>query len=115
MSRYATDSQSLIRSRWEEEKRIAELEKQAAARELLGGGEYLHTCPVLNMTMLTPFQDSVFRTSGASSGTATPFPGSQQAIQSNPMSAPPPKQISASTSLQYEVEEVEDDLVTAPR
>lgn len=35
--RYASDAQVLIRSRWDEEKRIAELQRQAAARELLGG------------------------------------------------------------------------------
>lgn len=35
--RYATESQSLVRSRWEEEKRMAEFERQAAARELLAG------------------------------------------------------------------------------
>jgi hypothetical protein len=37
MNRYSTDSQSLIRSRWEEEKRMSDFERQAAARELLGG------------------------------------------------------------------------------
>jgi hypothetical protein len=59
--------------------------------------------------------DSVFHTSAGTSGTATPLAGAQQSVQSNPMSAPPPKQISSSTSPQYEVEEFEDDLVTAPR
>ncbi len=36
-SRYAGDSQSLIQSRWDEERRAALFERQAAARELLGG------------------------------------------------------------------------------
>ncbi|OAL38649.1 hypothetical protein AYO20_01855 [Fonsecaea nubica] len=94
VQRYATASQSLIHSRWEEERRVAEFERQAAARELLG--------------------DSIFQTSAGALSAVTPS-GIAQTIQSNPMSAPPPKQISASTSPQYEVEEVEDDLVTAPQ
>ena len=59
------------------------------------------------------FLDSIFQTSAGSSATATPLPGVQQTI--NPMSAPPPKQIAASASPQYEIEEVEDDFVTVPR
>jgi hypothetical protein len=35
--RYSEESQARIRSRWEEEKRVSEFERQAAARELLGG------------------------------------------------------------------------------
>ena len=101
------DAQSLIRSRWDEEKRIAEFEKQAAARELLGGGLPTQSRPE-NAKVSS---DSIFQTSAGTSGTATPLPGAQQTI---PMSAPPPKQITASTLPQYEVEEV-DDLVTAPR
>ena len=57
--------------------------------------------------------DSIFHVGGETPGAATPLPRDQQTI--NPMSAPPPKQIAASASPQYEVEEVEDDLVTAPR
>ncbi|KIW89091.1 uncharacterized protein Z519_10576 [Cladophialophora bantiana CBS 173.52] len=95
IQRYAIGAQSLIRSRWEEEKRVAEFEKQAAARELLG--------------------DSIFQRSAGASGTVTPSTGIAQTSQSNPMSAPPPKQISASASPPYEVEEVDEDFVTAPQ
>jgi hypothetical protein len=111
LDRYATDSQSLIRSRWEEERRLAEFEKQAAARELLGG----ERPETIQHDYAHPRPDSMFQPSAGTSGTATPMAGPQHPVQSNPMSAPPPKQISMTDSPPYEVEEVEDDLVTAPR
>ncbi|ETI29606.1 hypothetical protein G647_02059 [Cladophialophora carrionii CBS 160.54] len=111
IQRYATDAQSLIRSRWDQEKQMAGFERQAAARELLGG-EYAYDISVRDNTENSA--DSIFQTSPGVSGTATPVPGAQQTIQSNPMGAPSPRQIPTSTSPQYEVEELEDDLITAP-
>ncbi|OCT43986.1 hypothetical protein CLCR_00149 [Cladophialophora carrionii] len=89
---------------------MAGFERQAAARELLGG-EYAYDISVRDNTENSA--DSIFQTSPGVSGTATPVPGAQQTIQSNPMGAPSPRQIPTSTSPQYEVEELEDDLITA--
>ena len=91
---------------------MSEFERQAAARELLGG-ELVRVKHVPQKA--ETIADSIFQMSAGSSGTATPSVGVQQTVQSNSMSAPPPKQISAATPPQYEVEEVEEDLVTARR
>ncbi|EXJ85692.1 hypothetical protein A1O1_06060 [Capronia coronata CBS 617.96] len=70
IQRYASDSQALIKSRWDEENRIAVLLRQAAARELLG--------------------DSIFQMGARTSGTATPTgiaPESGQPISLNASTA----------------------------
>jgi len=41
LQRYAGDAPQLVATRWEEEKRIREFERQGAAREILRG-EYVH-------------------------------------------------------------------------
>lgn len=60
------------------------------------------------------FLDSLHPINGGPSGSITPA-----VIEAEPSSSmstpPPPKQISDSTSPLYEVEEFEEDLVTAPR
>ncbi|KAJ4573123.1 hypothetical protein HRR82_006778 [Exophiala dermatitidis] len=57
IQRYASDAPALIESRWVEEKQIADLQRQAAARELLG--------------------DSIFQMSAGASGAVTPTGVSQ--------------------------------------
>ena len=91
---------------------MSEFERQAAAREILGG-EWLHARPAGDSAKIS--QDSIFQMSVGASGTTTPSVGVQQTIQSNTMSAPPPKEISASALPQYEVEELEQDPATASR
>ncbi|EXJ84917.1 hypothetical protein A1O3_05592 [Capronia epimyces CBS 606.96] len=66
IQRYASDSPSLIQSRWDEERRMADLQRQAAARELLG--------------------DSIFQMGASPSGTVTPtstFQGTNQSLLLN--------------------------------
>lgn len=94
LQRYAQDAPSLISTRWEEERRIRDLEKREAARELL-------------------------RDSG-SAFNLTPQSESAQASQANSVgnsmgAAPPPKALESRHSPHpYEVEEFEDDEVAVP-
>ncbi|KEF62422.1 uncharacterized protein A1O9_00394 [Exophiala aquamarina CBS 119918] len=80
VQRYSEESQSRIRSRWEEEKRVSEFERQAAARELLAGS------------------DSIFQMSARTSGNVTPLPPNSSNQPSSMSAHPPPKQISGPAS-----------------
>ncbi|KAL2423311.1 hypothetical protein ABEF95_006157 [Exophiala dermatitidis] len=66
IQKYASDAPALIESRWVEEKQIADLQRQAAARELLG--------------------DSIFQMSAGASGAVTPTDESTASIRATEMS-----------------------------
>jgi hypothetical protein len=83
LQRYAEDAPGLIKTRWEEERRIRELEKREAARELL--------------------RDSATPIDGLT-------PAASTSVE-NSLSQPPSyRALPQNSSAQYEVEEVEDDV-----
>lgn len=92
IQRYATEAPSLIRDRWDEERRIRDFEREGAAREIL-------------------------RDRTNASGNQTPSNDSSPAQRSGnlpSMGAPPPKHLPPqATSYDYEIEEVVDE-VTSP-
>ena len=96
LQRYADDAPSLIRTRWEEERRIRELERQDAAREILRDS--------------TSGFDALQPTSQTTSGQMSHANSTGNSV-GNSMGAPPPKSLPAQQhQAEYEVEEVDDDV-----
>lgn len=91
IQRYAEDAPGLIRTRWEEEHRIRDLEKREAARELLRNSP----SAIESLTPAESTQISQASSLGNSMGTASPL-----------RSLPPPPYTSSDV---YEVEEVDDE------
>lgn len=98
IQRYAEDAPGLIATRWEEERRIRELEKREAAREILRD--------------TTPY-DSLTPAESGSQINSRSQSGGQSAINSagnslgNSMGRPA---LSQNTTTEYEVEEVDDEV-----
>ncbi|KPI37380.1 Protein SERAC1 [Cyphellophora attinorum] len=91
IQRYAEDAPGLIRTRWEEEHRIRDLEKREAARELLRNSP----SAIESLTPAESTQISQASSLGNSMGTAPPV-----------RSLPPPPYTSSDV---YEIEEVDDE------
>lgn len=95
LQRYAEDAPSLIKTRWEEERRIRELEKREAARELLRDS-------TSGIDLLAPGNSMAGPTSQATSGGNT----MDHSMGAHPLRSLPAQQHAPP---EYEIEEVDDE------
>jgi protein SERAC1 len=101
LQRYAEDAPGLISTRWEEEKRIRDLEKREAARELLRDS-------ASGLDILSPGKSNSAQISQGTSGGDS---------MENSMGAPPLRTLPAQQRPvpEYEIEEVDDEVPVVAR
>ena len=103
---YADDAPNLIPTRWEEEKRIRDLEKQEIAKEIMRGKDNL----LVTLQIAHMIADSSLGTPSF----ANSSPSAQQSQAPSMGAHPKALPAEAATYHDYEIEEV-DDLVAAQR